>query len=77
MDDVFTTILSILHGDLIPPRLDCIFVGFIPKKQKLEFIFEFCPINLCKVMYELVTKLIANHFKTFFNMYYLCHIWTI
>ena len=62
-NDVFATVLSILHGHLIPTMLIRTFVALIPKKAKPESIFEFTPISLCNVIYKLVTKVIANHLK--------------
>jgi len=64
-DDVSASVLSILHGHPIPPKLNARFVALIPKKQRPDSISEFCPTSLCNVTYKLVTKVIANCLKPF------------
>jgi len=61
--EVSAAVISILNGHPIPPKLNHTFVALIPKKPKLEHIFEFRPISLCNVVYKLVNKVIANRLK--------------
>ena len=59
-DDVFVVALAIVNGHPIPPKLNHTYVALIPKKPKPEHISDFYPINLCNIVYKLVTEVIAN-----------------
>lgn len=38
-------------------------ICLIPKVEQLEFVSQFCPISMCNVVYNVLTKTLVNHLK--------------
>ena len=47
----------------IRPDLNHTFLTLIPKVKCPKRVSDFCPIVLCKILYKLVSKVLANHLK--------------
>ena len=60
---MLTNCLNILNegGNIAP--LNHTYVALIPKVEKPRQVTEFRPINLCNVIYRIITKTIANRLK--------------
>lgn len=59
--------LQAQQSDTISQTLNHTFITLIPKKKKLEKITESKPINLCNVVYKLISKVFANKNKLILN----------
>ncbi|KAK5776842.1 hypothetical protein PVK06_044807 [Gossypium arboreum] len=57
---------SIFAGKSIDAELNNSLIVLLPKIQNPECFAQFRPISLYSVLYKLVTKIIANHFKVVF-----------
>ena len=62
-DDVCQSILKFLNIASLPKHLNHTFITVIPKKKNPEFGSEFRPINLCTVLYKILSKVLANRLK--------------
>ena len=62
-DDVSKAVLDCLQSCHIPKEFNYTYVTLIPKVKNLENLFEFGPINLCNVIYKLISKVLANRLK--------------
>ena len=58
--EVCQTILSILNNGDISTKLNSTFIALIPKTKNPLNVTEFRPINLCNVLYKMVSKVLAN-----------------
>jgi len=61
--DVINATLSVLNSSTMPPLLNHTFISLIPKIKSPERAKEFRPINLCNVMYKLISKSAANRLQ--------------
>ena len=59
--------MSSLNSDSLLKSINHTFITLIPKVPNLERVIEFRPISLCNMIYKIVSKVIANHFKPFLN----------
>lgn len=57
------TTLSILNNGSILSALNEIFIVPIPKKKRSEKVQDFRTVSLCKVVYKIIVKMIANRLK--------------
>ncbi|XP_016732202.1 uncharacterized protein [Gossypium hirsutum] len=65
-DVVCEWIQNVFNGQAINPYLDNTLIVHIPKSISPVSFAHFRLINLCTVLYKLVIKLIANHFRVVF-----------
>ena len=63
VDDVVEAILSCLNSRTILPGLNHTFISLIPKVKSPEYVTEFRPITLCNILYQLVSKVLANKLR--------------
>ena len=56
-------VLQILNSGSLPCVLNETYICLIPKVQCPQKITEFRPINLCNVIYKIVSKVLANRLK--------------
>ena len=63
-DDVYNAVLDCLNNCKIPKEINHTNITLIPKVKSPESITEFRPISLCNVIYKLVSKVLANRFKS-------------
>ena len=61
--DVTTSILPWLNSSTLPSPLNHTFITLIPKTKSPKYIHQFCPINLCNVLYKKFSKVLANRLK--------------
>lgn len=59
-EDVCNVVLKILDGEGMNSKLNSTFIALIPKKSKPEYVNEFWLINLCNILYKLVSKVIIT-----------------
>ena len=62
-NDVTKTVLKFLNSASLPEHLNHTFITLIPKRKNLEYAFEFRPISLCNVLYNIFYKVLANRLK--------------
>ena len=56
-------VLNVLNSDMSLACLNKTNIALIPKVNNPKKMFNFRPINLCNVVYKLISKTIANRFK--------------
>jgi ribonuclease HI len=61
--DVIQAVLSSLNSGTLLPSINHTFVTLIPKVKNPEQVTDYRPISLCNVIYELISKVLANRFK--------------
>jgi len=57
---VCTAILSFLNSRQLDEQINVTNVALIPKVRKPTLVLEFQPINLCNVIYKLISNVLAN-----------------
>ena len=62
-EDICSTVLDCLNNCKIPKEINCTNITLIPKVKSPELISDFGPISLCNVVYEIVSKVLANRLK--------------
>ncbi|XP_039043654.1 uncharacterized protein LOC120182883 [Hibiscus syriacus] len=62
-DDVKTFFLDILHGRTPMDSINKTVLVLIPKVKDRTLIHQFRPIELCTVIYKIVSKVLVNHLK--------------
>ena len=60
---VVNCVLKTLRTGIMPNGLNDTYICLIPKVNCPQMITEFRPINLCNVIYKLVSKVLANRLK--------------
>lgn len=55
--------LEILNGNKDPSGINKTHIVLIPKWKQPSHATEFRPISLCNVMFQIITKIIANRLK--------------
>lgn len=53
-----------LNAGEFPSFLNNIDIVLIPKKYNPIFMLDLRPISLCNVLYKIISKVLANRFKT-------------
>lgn len=48
---------------MLPINITHTYDALIPKKKQLEVVVDYRPISLCNVLYKIISKVLANHFK--------------
>ena len=64
-EKICRVVRSFLEGVVIPESLCDLVIVLIPKVSRPEHLKNFCPINLCDVLYKIVSKVLANRLKVF------------
>ena len=62
-NEVVKTVLDFLNLGISPPHFHDTHIVLIPKNNEPQGITNYCPISLCKVVYKLASKAIANRHK--------------
>ena len=65
--EVTEAMLSCLNSSTLLKSINHTFITLIPKVSNPKNVSEFRPINLCNVIYKIISKVIANHLKPFLN----------
>lgn len=60
---ITTAVLEVLNLGLVLDELNHTSITLIPKKNQAIRVGGFHPINLCNVVYKLISKVIANRLK--------------
>ncbi|KAA3487462.1 Retrovirus-related Pol polyprotein LINE-1 [Gossypium australe] len=63
---ICTWVKEVFDRKRIDSELNNSLIMLIPKTQNLVEFSQFRPISLCSILYKLVMKIIANHFKVVF-----------
>ena len=56
-------VLSVLNSGKLLRKINFTHISLIPKKKSPERMSDFRPINLCNVVYKIISKVIANRLK--------------
>lgn len=62
-DSVIELVLQVLRSGQFPPSLNHTFLALISKKNYAVKVSNYRPINLCNVIYKLISNVIANRLK--------------
>ena len=56
-------VLNVLNNNVSMAELNKTNISLIPKTNSPKRMTDFCPINLCNVVYKLISKTLANRLK--------------
>jgi hypothetical protein len=70
-EKVTTEVLNVLNGGTMSEGWNDTCVVLIPNIKNPESMKDLRPINLCNVVYKLVSKFLANRLKQYYHMLYL------
>ena len=62
-DMVINAVLDFLNFEYMVPKINYTHIVLIPKIKSPEKISDFHPINLCNVIYKIISKVLANRLK--------------
>ena len=62
-DDVTSIVLNALNSGIVHESLNSTFISLIPKVKNPKKVSDFRPINLCNVIYKLISKMLVNRLK--------------
>lgn len=65
--NIITCVLDFLNYRHLPRTLNYTFIVLIPKVSRPKHITEFRPISLCSVIYNILSKALANRLKPYLN----------
>jgi hypothetical protein len=71
--DICNTILGVLNSGRMPYSLNTTHIALIPKIKNPSSVVDFRPINLCHVLYKIISKVLANRLKKILN-YIISHV---
>jgi hypothetical protein len=57
------SVLDFLNFEIFDPGINTALITLITKTTLASSVSEFKPISLCKVLYKLIAKVVANNFK--------------
>ena len=60
---VLDCVLQALNSGTIPPHANETYICLVPKTKNPQKISEYRPINLCNVIYKIMSKVLANQLK--------------
>ena len=61
--EVIKCVLDSLNSSVLPCGINETYICLIPKVKSPPKITEYHPINLCNVIYKLISKVLANRLK--------------
>lgn len=64
-------VLAVLNGNPMPETWNDTFIVLIPKVKNLDKVKDLQPISLWNVLYKLVSKVLDNRLKKFFQRSFL------
>jgi hypothetical protein len=70
-DKVKEEVLAVLNGNPMPETWNDTFIVLIPKVKNPDKVKDLQPISLCNVLYKLVSKVLDNRLKKFFQRSFL------
>lgn len=62
--DFITTVKSFFTMGFLPKGINTTILALIPKRTEAREIKDYRPISCCNVLYKVISKIIANRFKT-------------
>ena len=62
-DMVINAVLDFLNFGYMVPKINYTHIVLIPKIKSPKKISDFHPINLCNVIYKIISKVLANRLK--------------
>ena len=62
-DSVVSAVLDFLNNGSMVPGINHPNIVLIPKVKNSEKMTDFRPINLCNVIYKIISKVLANRLK--------------
>ena len=62
-NDVINVVLDLLNTGNMVSNINYIHIVLIPKVKSLEKMSDYRPINLCNVIYKIISKVLANRLK--------------
>ena len=65
--EVTEAMLSCLNSSTLLKSINHTYITLIPKVSNPKNVSEFRPINLCNVIYKIISKVISNHLKPILN----------
>ena len=65
--DVTNAILDFLQSGQMLKSIKYTHIALIPKVPAPDSMTQFLPINLCNVLYKIISKVLANHLKPILN----------
>lgn len=70
-EEVCTTVLSFLNDFVFDDHINSTYIVLIPKISNPTRHSDFRPINLCNIIYKLVSKVLANRMKQILHILFL------
>lgn len=65
--DIFNTIHAFFHSGSLLKALNHTYITLIPKINFPNEVHHFRPINLCNVVYKIISKIMVNRLKPFMD----------